>query len=99
MSEVQVIIESKGDRRCYRLRRGLGLQALHAQQTTPLEFDCRKADCGICIVRVRAGQENLSPPTADEADFLRAMHADADERLACQIRLHGDASFFLDPYE
>jgi len=99
MNEVQIGIAINGERRCYRLRRGLGLQALHAQQTTPIEFDCRRADCGICIVQVRSGQENLSPPTANEADFLKAMRADADERLACQVRLLGDAEFSLETYD
>lgn len=81
------------------LREGLGLQALAVREkTTPLEFDCAKADCGICIVRVMAGGENLSPKTVAEADFLRAMHADPDERLACQCRVLGDVSIKVEAH-
>jgi ferredoxin len=74
----------------YELRQGLGLQALCARHKTALEFDCRKADCGICLLRVEAGADALSPPTPAERDFLKAMRADPDERLACQCRVLGD---------
>ena len=77
----------------YAVRKGLGIQALCAANETPIEFDCRKADCGICIVRVIEGADQLTPPTTREADFLKAMRADENERLACQCRILGDASF------
>jgi len=38
---------------------------------------------------VESGLENLTPPTVAEADFLKAMHADPHERLACQCRIMG----------
>ena len=72
------------------LRRGLGLQALAVSKKIPIEFDCRQADCGICIVRVVSGQAHLSAPTEREADFLKAMRADSEERLSCQCRVNGD---------
>jgi ferredoxin len=75
-----------------RIRTGLGFQALCAAHETPIEFDCREADCGICIVTVTKGMENLSPPTPSEKDFLKAMNADERERLACQCRINGDVS-------
>ena len=74
------------------LRRGLGFLALAAANEIPVEFDCRKADCGICIVRVVEGASNLSQQTEREADFLKAMRADPEERLACQCRVHGDVT-------
>jgi ferredoxin len=79
------------------LRHGLGLQVL-GKDCPWLEFDCRKADCGICIVRVKEGAENLSPPTTAEADFLKAMHAAPDERLACQCRAFGPLTLEIDDY-
>lgn len=89
---------SQGDKQVeVPLRKGLGLQAL-ARHSQWIEFDCREADCGICICRVNAGAENLSPPTPPEADFLRAMHADANERLACQCRVFGDVSLDIDDF-
>jgi len=88
-----ITIKYKSKSTQHPLRSGLGLQALAAQVETPLEFDCRKSDCGICIVSVIEGAEFLSPPTDSEKDFLKAMHADANERLACQFRITGDATF------
>lgn len=88
----RVTIVARRDVKSYELRQGLGFQALAAQQQIPIEFDCREADCGICIIRVRAGAEHLSPKTGEEADFLKAMHAEPDERLACQCRVLGDVT-------
>lgn len=68
------------------VRPGLGLMAI---KNLPIEFDCRRADCGICIVRVIEGADQLSPPTKPEQDFLTAMAADENERLACQCRVFG----------
>lgn len=80
----------------HELRAGLGFQALAAQTPVAIEFDCREADCGICIVHVKAGQENLTPKTFAEADFLKAMLAEPDERLACQCRIMGDVTVEVD---
>lgn len=91
----EVRLECSAGERVFTLRRGLGLQALPAAES-PLEYDCREADCGICIVHVLSGQENLSPPTEREADFLKAMRADPDERLACQCRVFGDVRLKVD---
>ena len=72
-------------------RPGLGLQALAARhpKLLPVDFDCRKADCGVCLIRVRGEVPFLSPPTTEERDFLRAMGCSTDgkERLACQARV------------
>jgi ferredoxin len=90
-----VTISTTKDSQTFELRAGLGLQALAARCPTVLEFDCRKADCGICLVRIEAGAEHLSPLTESERDFLKAMRADADERLACQCRVLGDVKVFV----
>lgn len=98
MAEVPVTIIFKGKRESYSLRKGLGLQALHTKYPTPLEFDCREADCGICICRIAEGAENLSPMTEREKDFLQAMHAAPDERLACQTRVMGPCTILVDDF-
>ncbi len=54
--------------------------------------DCLDADCGICVVRVLKHPEHLSPIEVKERDFLTAMGADPDERLACQCRIKGDVT-------
>lgn len=73
------------------LRQGSGLAALKARKS-PIEFDCLDADCGICVVRVIKSSDNLSPIETKEKDFLAAMRADPDERLACQCRIRGDVT-------
>ena len=92
-----VKILHRGEEKHYELRSGLGLQALEPHCSW-LEFDCRKADCGICIVRVLEGQDQLSIPTAVEKDFLDAMHAASNERLACQCRVFGAVKLQIDDY-
>lgn len=96
MAEAEVTIVTAKDKQSFKLRAGLGFQALAERHKTRLEFDCREADCGICIMKVMSGAENLSPKTPVEADFLKAMRADDDERLACQCRIMGDVTVYLD---
>jgi ferredoxin len=85
---VKVEIE-RGDRHeSLLLRKGLGLLALR-QKTELIEYDCLKADCGICLVRVLSGIDNISPVTKREEDFLKAMRCDSNERLSCQLRVFG----------
>lgn len=91
-----VILRRKGEVSRFQLRPGLGIQALCAKVETGIEFDCREADCGICVVKVIAGAAHLSPQTPKESDFLQAMKADADERLACQVRVLGDVELEID---
>ncbi|MCX6125828.1 MAG: 2Fe-2S iron-sulfur cluster-binding protein [Proteobacteria bacterium] len=79
----------------YKLRRGAGLSALIAQKSS-IEFDCLKADCGICIIKIVEGSENLSELLIAERDFLTAMKAEPDERLACQCRVNGDVTIKIE---
>ena len=46
--------------------------------------------CSRCRVRVLAGAENLTPPTAVETRFSTARGFDDDERMACQSVVIGD---------
>jgi ferredoxin len=93
---VRLVIRRKGETREFDIRRGLGIQAVCVKVETGIEFDCRAADCGICAIKIISGAENLSPKTASEADFLQAMKADEDERLACQVRVMGDVEIETD---
>jgi len=47
--------------------------------------------CGRCRVRVLAGADNLSAPTMIEIRVSTQRGFDADERLACQAVVMGDA--------
>lgn len=95
LKHVNITVTTRESTQSLSLRRGLGLQAL-AVHCPALEFDCRKADCGICIVKVLQGADSLSPAKAREADFLKAMRADPDERLACQCRVFGDLALAIE---
>ncbi len=88
-NEIAVEIERALSREIHSVRAGLGFLALQ-RKTKLIEYDCKEADCGICLIRVIAGEENLSAPGTREADFLRAMRCDPNERLACQCRVFGD---------
>lgn len=98
MEKATVTIKFKDTVERHTLRKGFGLQALCARVKTPIEFDCRKSDCGICIVHVTAGAENVSEKTEAERDFLRAMHAEPDERLSCQCRVLGDVEIEVEEF-
>ena len=88
--KVKVSVDHREGNHVSEERYGLSLMAMAMKGSMPIEFDCKKADCGICILRVKAGHENLSPKTNSETDFLQAMQAEKDERLACQCRVFGD---------
>lgn len=48
-------------------------------------FACTEGVCGTCVIEIKEGKENLSPPTQEEEDFLGA--GTCDERLACQCKI------------
>ena len=96
MKKNKITISYNGESSTHTLRNGLSFQALCAKEKTPIEYDCRDSDCGICIFRVVEGIENLSAPKEKERDYLKAMHADEDERLACQCRVLGDVSIAVE---
>jgi adenylate cyclase len=51
-----------------------------------------RARCSTCRVRVTAGAESCPPAAKDEHDTLNRIGAQADVRLACQLRPQGDIS-------
>ena len=98
MSKVTVTIVFEKDKQVHLLRRGLRLDALNAKSSTPLEYSCRNADCGVCIFSVLKGQENLSPMKDKEKKYLEALRAEQNERLACQCRVFGDVDLKVEDY-
>jgi 2Fe-2S ferredoxin len=51
-----------------------------------------RGTCGLCRVRVQAGEENLSPFADAEKRHLGNVYFLTKERLACQARVLGDAT-------
>jgi ferredoxin len=94
--QAKLVIRRKDTTQILSVRSGMGFQAVCAKEKTGIEFDCRAADCGICNIRILRGADKLSPPTLKEADFLKAMRAAPDERLACQVRIFGDVEIEID---
>lgn len=93
---VKVTIRRGNETQTITARPGLGFQAICAKYKTGIDFDCRASDCGICAIKIISGAEALTPKTAAEEDFLKAMKADPDERLACQTRFLGDVEIAVD---
>lgn len=50
----------------------------------PIEFSCRSADCGTCIVEVIEGDHLVEPPSITEREGLQKLCAKEPLRLACQ---------------
>jgi len=48
-------------------------------------FACTEGVCGTCVIEILDGEDNLSPPTQEEEDFLGS--GCCRERLACQCRI------------
>jgi ferredoxin len=48
-------------------------------------FACTEGVCGTCVIEIKEGKENLTPPTKEEEDFLG--EGTSHERLACQCKI------------
>jgi ferredoxin len=62
----------------------------YLDSTVPLKFGCRQGQCGTCVIKVIAGEENLSPQTKQEQATLSRLQLHENYRLACQCALKGD---------
>lgn len=67
------------------------MDVLDAENGVSVMFGCRNAGCGICLINVKAGFENLSPVSPDEKQLLDVMAEQEHDRLCCQVRVFGDA--------
>ncbi len=90
---VKLNVVIAGVTKTYEVRRGLGLEAISLKYKLPLEFDCRKADCGICSFTCL--KNGLSPKSPKEEEYLLALKAMPNERLGCQVRVFGDSDIEL----
>lgn len=71
---------------------GTPLQAIADAAGADITFGCRTGSCGTCRVRISEGLEHCSEAGPEERDFLQGLDAPADQRLACQVIVHGDVS-------
>ncbi len=93
MSEIEchpITIIYRGERREFTLRHGVSLQLLDRECPWLMErLDCRKAECGLCLVKVVEGMKNTNEPLFGEQMTLKAMGALGLGRLVCQTRVFG----------
>ena len=71
---------------------GTPLLAIAVGAGADVTFGCRTCSCGTCRVRIAEGLEHCSPPGPEERDFLAGLGAPPDQRLACQVAIHGDVA-------
>ena len=64
-----------------------GAPIAEACEEAGVPFACTEGVCGTCVIEIKEGKENLTPPTKEEEDFLG--EGTEDERLACQCKIKG----------
>jgi ferredoxin len=69
---------------------GTALERIAEAAGADITFGCRTGSCGTCRVSVIEGLEHCSEPGPEERDFLKGLDAPTDQRLACQVTVHGD---------
>jgi ferredoxin len=62
---------------------------LHLVAADHIPIGCHAGHCAICMVRVEAGAEHLSPVDDTERYTLSPAELDAGIRLACRMRITG----------
>jgi ferredoxin len=62
-----------------------GAPIAEACEEAGVPFACTEGVCGTCVIEIKEGKDNLSPPTQEEQDFLG--EGTCDERLACQCKI------------
>lgn len=71
---------------------GTPLQQIADAAGADITFGCRTGSCGTCRVSVVEGLPHCSEPGPEERDFLKGLAAPPDQRLACQVSVHGDVA-------
>lgn len=87
----KIHIGSSGE--TFELPHGAHLSDAAELQLAGLVFGCRAGMCGICVIDVVKGLQNLDAPDDGERGFLEALgYPEPTRRLACQCRLRGDVT-------
>ncbi|WP_103654328.1 2Fe-2S iron-sulfur cluster-binding protein [Agarilytica rhodophyticola] len=58
-------------------------------------FGCRSAGCGVCLINITKGLDNLNEKCHDEVALLEALGASENNRLCCKVMVEGDMEFEL----
>ena len=92
MAEDKVCITFVEEDLAVNAKSGTKLMAIVKASGADVTFGCKAGTCGTCRVRVVQGASQLLPMKSEEQEFLAAMDAQADERLACQVTVLGDCA-------
>ncbi len=71
---------------------GTPLRDIAEASGADITFGCGSGSCGTCRVKVTEGLDHCSEPGSEERDYLSALGAAPDERLACQVCVCGDVT-------
>lgn len=91
MSEpFEIVIEHAGSQTTLQQNSPRSLLELSLQYDCGIEYGCRGGSCGICVIQIHRGMENLSEESDAEEVLLPLLTGGRDDvRLACQITIHG----------
>lgn len=77
---------------------GADLQRLHTlYPQLPLRFGCMRGECGVCVLYISKGGQNLTKMTPEEKKTLARKRLPEGCRLACQCAINGDISVGICP--
>lgn len=65
------------------------LEIYRSHPQIPLKFGCTYGDCGVCAIKIREGEKNLTKRTKQEEATLKRKRLSDQYRLACQCALNG----------
>jgi ferredoxin len=76
----------------YEIRSGMDLlTAYQINPFLPFKFGCCHGSCGVCVIQILEGHENLSLLTKEEEFTLQKKGLKSPPyRLACQCAIHGN---------
>src|SRR5262249_34541069 len=78
-------------------RPGQSLLAIIEGSDRKIESGCRMGVCGADPICVKAGMENLSPPTKEERATLERLDLYDSTRMACSAKVRGPVTIDLTP--
>ncbi len=77
--------------------RGESLLEVGRKHGVPIDTACvGKATCGLCRVKIAAGEEHLTPFNEAERKHLGNVYFITKQRLACQARVAADGEVTVD---
>ena len=91
MPSLTVILDSQGNRTTIDVSQDESLLEALGRHKLYVKSSCGGvASCGDCVVKIRSGEDSLTPPGFDETKLLGNVFHITSERLSCQARASGN---------